>query len=769
MLYYKKILFILPLCFFTKVSIAQNNTTPTPSNTISENTETIKKEDILDSEIYQITLNNNWTFSALTSFDKEFIFIPLKFFPSDVLGNLTETHMINGTDRSLKISKNLASTLDPDSLVLKLNLTEDYFKSQFVSTKEETKVYGTPINALFMNYDLNIPVSKITDTRGFFNFNWASQYNWIAKNEMLWNGSSAIRLNSTWKRQFNDNSLLIIGDTVGNTPAQANSLNFFGARYASAYFNSGSYINSILPTVPISGFAVNPTKLDIFLNNQLFQSSELNSGKYNINIPMQRQGYGVAEAFVYDASGKPIVVSVPFYGNNEIIKTGESAYDISGGMIRKNYAISSFDYESFIVNGLYKKGMMDGYTQDFFVQYSPLYSVASTIAHWVPNPKFGKLTLGYTVNSSSQQLLKLGYERSTPTFSFGGNIETSSKFCPGFSQACIKRQIQLFSTIPAPKKFGSFSTSFGSKSTDIGTTNTLSLQWNKQLNKEMTVFANIVHSTTSNSNNTISSNNNSGISFYVGLAWSLGNGMYSSSSLSKSSNGFGLQQGLSISEDNQNPQRGSGSITYSQNGNTQSLNGFYTAKLDKFAYQLSAFKDKSNFNLNANVTGSVSYIPEANYFSLNKQIQNGLTYVKVENTNLATPIIHSNKLVGYTNNSGDFVIPDSIALNQETVMIDINKLPPDITIEEYKKEYYIPFSGAVKVDFKSKPLPYIVYIKGVKSGAIFSIDKEYYVVGEDGETSIDANGKGVIPLDNGTTCELEFSNKEKYYDCTKGK
>lgn len=759
------LILLLPHVVFAQ----QNATPPAPTaNVVDSN-----PEGIPPSEIYDVTLNNNWKFSGLITFDKDNFFIPLKYLPSEVLGNLTESNMVEQNGRSLRVARILANKIDSDNLVLTANLSEAYFKTQLVSTDALKQKQSTPINALFMNYDLNIPLEAIGDMRGTFDFNWASKNNWVAKSGLLWDGSKAILLNSSWQKQYDDKSLLVFGDTSSNTISGFNSLNFLGFRYASAYYNSPAYINGVLPTIPISGFAVNPSKLDLYLNNQLIQSSEINSGKYNLNYPLQRQGYGLAQAFVYDLTGKPVVVSVPFYGNNEVIKAGEHAYDVSGGMIRKNFGTDSFNYESFVVNGLYKRGITEGYTQDFFAQYSPIYSVVSTKAHWIPHPQVGVLHLGYSHNSLNQKLVSLGMERSTPSFSFGGSIDKSSSFCYGFDQACVKKQVQFYTGIPLPAQLGTVTANYVSRENNLGKNDILGLQWNKQLTSNINLFANVSKTKNTNTSAIIASNNNSGLSFYVGLSINLGGGVYSNTSVSKAPGvGTNIQEGLFVSERLDRPELGYGSLTYSKNAQQQeqTANVYYGAKLKNFSYQINGYKDNKNTNLTANITGAAAYIPEENYLSFNRQMQNGLAFVKVENLEVPAPILHENKLSGYTDNKGRYMVPDAIALNTETINIDINKLPKNITIEEYKKEYYVPFSGAVRVDFKAKPLPYVVNIKGIKSGAIFNIGKDYYVVGENGQTSIDANGKASIPMDNGGVCELDFINTQKEYNCeNKGK
>lgn len=709
-------------------------------------------------DVYDVSLNGNWQFSAFVHTEQDNIYIPLKFIPSDVLGNITDNHFFTlGNSRYLEINTSNIVKKDDEALSLKINLTEDYFKSQSLDFKKEEKKYSRPINALYMNYDVNFSSTGFAQTKGTFDFNWASKDEWRLKNEMFADGKSVVRLNTTWQKQFKDNSLLVIGDTANNSLSGFNSLNFLGARYATPYFNNPSYQVGFTPTLPLSGFAVNPSKLDLYMNNQLVQQTEIASGKYNLTVPFQNVGYGVAQAYVYDITGKPTIVTVPFYNNSEIVKKGANEYDISGGFVRKNFGTDSFNYSDPVISALYKGGWANGYTQDLYFQGSAHYSVASALAHWVPFPQIGMLNLGISYNTEKQMLYRIGFERTTSTFSFGGDYQRSNnQFCFGFDQSCLKNQLQLYAGTPLPFKLGSLNLSYISRTNNEGKNNVAMVQWNKQLTKNVGMYANFSSITGSHTPNK---------TLYVGLTINLDHGFYASGSYNHDNSGSSYQGSIYRSEDDKHPEYGYGSVTYNKAEQSQSTNVFYGARFNSFAYQTNLYQDKSGFTGNLDVSGSVVYIPEANYVTLKRKIDTGLAYVQIENLTTPATVLHENRFSGKTDNQGRMLVPDAVPLNNETITVDINKLPKGITLDKYKENYNVPFSGATRIDFKSKPLPYVVKINGVPPGAIFNIGKDYYVVGDDGTTAVDSEGKATLPLINGKTCDLNISKKQKVYEC----
>lgn len=417
-----------------------------------------------------------------------------------------------------------------------------------------------------------------------------------------------------------------------------------------------------------------------------------------------------------------------------------------------------------MVNLLYKKGIQDNWTQDFYLQSSSIYTVVSTLSHFVPSPKFGMINAGLSINSNSQNYVQLGWERTTSKFSFSADYKKSfsQQFCLGYNQPCINKQIQLSASSPLPNKMGNLSLNLIKKEIENNRVSLTSLQWSKQINKNINLFTNL-----SKSQSFSIQGSQKNTSIYFGVSINLDKNISSNTSLfSNTAQGLNLQQSFFKGENPEHPEYGYGSLSVNKSKEDQTINLYYGAKLNKFDYQLTAYKDKKGISSSLNLNGALVYIPEDNYLGLSRSIPNAIAYVKVENLTEPVAIYHENRLAGMTDNKGRIIVSDGTNLNTENVHVDINKMPANLTLEEYRKEYYIPFSGAVRVDFKAKSIPYTIKINGAEEGAIFSIGKDYYVVGEKGIAAVEKEGLAEIPLSNNKVCKLDIKKTQKEYSCT---
>ena len=763
-------------------SSQQEKLNPTVNNlesSLKKEDKIVDKEDIQkmpknsvfinNTEIYEVTINENWAFSGLTKIENNKLFIPLKFLPSDLLGNLIITEkntQIIKNEKNLVVSYDFVKARDDEKLSLSINLTEDFFKSQRLVVDKNKKLDSHPINAFYTNYSLNMDDSGVSSMRGTFNTVWASKDNWLFKNGMFWNGDKLVRLNSTWQKTYSDYSGLSVGDINDTSLSGFGSVSSLGVKYSTPYFNSTTSLSQLLPSIPISGFAVTPSKMDLFLNSQLIQKKEISSGRYSIDVPYQTQGYGVFQAYVYDLNGKPNIVSVPFYSNNEIIKKGSNEYSVTAGFIRKDNSSSSGNYDKPYFSGIYKGGITDNWTQDLYFQYSSYYSVVSGLGHVVPYAPLGMFNLGLSRNSLSQSLYKLGWERTGIDFSVGGDFQKSPNsntgFCLGYNQSCIKTQKSFFVGTSLPYGLGGLNMSYIDRVSSNGQSKIASLQWNKQINKYVNAFSSFSSSKSLSLGQGATNNK----IFYFGLSINFGNNLYSNTAYTKDRNGGpSYQQSAYKAEDPLHPEYGYGSVTLNKTNQSSTQNLYYGARLSNFSYQVNSYKDEKGINTNLSADGAFSYIPEENYFKFSKTMNGGLVFVNIDNLTIPAAISHENRYAGMSDKNGHFLVSDAVALNNENISIDINKLPKSITLEENKKQFFIPFSGAVRVDFKSKPLPYVVKIKGVPTGAIFEMKKEFYVVGDKGNVSVEGEGETQIPMEGGEVCTLNITKKQKEYVC----
>lgn len=713
------------------------------------------KENIPPSEIYQISINNDWKITSLVKFDENNFYIPVKFLPEKFLKLLNDEHK----KKNLVGSLSLINKIDREQLLLSISLDSSYFNSVVVSLDDEKEqVESNPINAALLNYSINTPLDDFSSIKGTYDLKWSSKQNWNLSNGFAWDGERNIRLNSYFQKKLDNNDILTIGDTSNNAISGLNSVNFAGFRLTSTYYNEIDSNNNT-PILPISGFSVNPTKLDLYMNNQLVNKTEINSGNYELQQLLKQNGFGVAQAYVYDINGVPQIVTVPFYGSNEIIREGTSAYDISTGVIRKNLGLQSFNYSDLIVNALYKKGITKNYTQDFFFQYTNDFQVLSTISHWIPNPYFGKVGLGINLNSENQKSYYLSWDKNTPNLSFNANTQRSSLFCSGLEQSCFKEKTQLSMSANLPKKWGQVNLNYIRRDLSIYSDDTISASWKKQISPSVNLITSISKSFMEKDQT-----QNSNLSAYIGLSIALGS-VQSNSTLNHSRGSNSHSQSFTISEDQDKPHYGYGSFIFdnaSSGNKNMALN--YSANLDHFSYNIYGNKNNNGSNFSGNLNGSMVYVPEYNSLTFNKKIENRFTFLKVNGTQQPIPVSQGSKKYT-TNKNGNKVLTESASNITENVNIDVNKLPRKIAANKVNAKYSVPFSYGNKVELSVKSFPRNITISGVEEGTTFKINDDIFVVGKNGKTSIDVFGKASVRNKNGKLCELDFTERQKTYEC----
>jgi len=709
-----------------------------------------------EEQIYMLHINKQWSFVSILINKEDKILIPREYMSDEFVSAIKPINLSKiETDGYFEIDKKSITSKNDDEFILHVNFPVEIFKEQKFEVEGVTNEIGKPISAFYGRYETNLSNSGLKNSLSLLRTTYVSENNWAIKNDVLFRNDQTVLLNLQWKKFNQDKTAIYIGDVVSEALTGTNSLNLFGIRYSTQYFNNNSFIQDSLPIIPISGYAVNPTKLDLYIDNQLVQREEISTGKYNLNIPTRNNGYGVAKAYIYDVLGNPTIVDVPFYSTNNIIKKGNTEYDVSMGIIRKDIGNKSFSYGVPVAQGLFKFGLANNYTQDLFVQTSSLYSSIGVLGHVVPHPSVGSIKMGITTNSYNQKLFRLGYDRNSSRISIGADVQKSNEFCSGYEdKGCIKSQLQVYANHNVSKEIGNLGFNYVNRETTRSKNNIMSLQWNKNITQNLSMTANFSKIISESG-----SERKDDKSFYIGLNYSLGNGFYSFTHLENNN----YQQTINFNE-GLDSNWGNGSYTFNSRNGQNSSNLYYKNNTGILDYQINYLKDNRSSYGNVNLAGGFAYIPEGNVFTLTRPTNNGIIYVDVENTTSPIKVIHQNKVYGTTNKNGKLIISDAIPFNSENIEIDLDSLPNNITLERTQTKVQIPAAGVTKIKFSTKPMPYDINIKNVKEGTIFKMDDNSYVVGIDGETSVDKAGTITFNYE-GKSCTLEINPEQREYIC----
>jgi outer membrane usher protein len=153
-----------------------------------------------------------------------------------------------------------------------------------------------------------------------------------------------VRLDSAW--HYDDPARLLTG-RAGDTTSSALSWSR-AVRLGGLQIERNFALRPDLVTFPVpalSGSAAVPSSVDLYVNNVRQFSSSVPSGPFIINTTPAITGAGMATLVVRDALGREVTTTLPVYVDSRMLGAGLSSFSLEGGFLRRNYALSSFDYD----------------------------------------------------------------------------------------------------------------------------------------------------------------------------------------------------------------------------------------------------------------------------------------------------------------------------------------------------------------------------------------------------------------------------------------
>lgn len=155
------------------------------------------------------------------------------------------------------------------------------------------------------------------------------------------------RYDTTWQydKQSNATSILLGDILTSNKTTWGSSVRLGGFQIQRNYATRPDLITYPLPQ--FEGQAALPSTVDLIINGQKANSTEVQSGPFILNNIPFINGKGEAVVVTTDAVGRQVTTSVPFYISNSLLKPGLFDYSLSIGQIRKDYGLKNFSYGTF--------------------------------------------------------------------------------------------------------------------------------------------------------------------------------------------------------------------------------------------------------------------------------------------------------------------------------------------------------------------------------------------------------------------------------------
>ncbi|HSG91111.1 MAG TPA: fimbria/pilus outer membrane usher protein, partial [Pseudomonadales bacterium] len=275
----------------------------------------------------------------------------------------------------------------------------------------------------FLNYDVSADhVAGATSTGGFLELG-AFGTQGVVTGTMIARDSdgqrNAIRLDTSWTRDFPDRlSTMRVGDAISSSGAWGRSVRFGGIQFGTNFRTRPTLVTT--PLLAVSGEAVVPSTVDVFVNGQRLASEQLAPGPFTIEHLPSINGAGQLQVVVVDALGRQQVVAQPYYTGTALLRAGLDEWSVEIGGIREDYGRRSGRYGDLVGSATLRRGLTNRLTAEVHAEAQADGSAATGMdAAW----RLGTVgILSATLASGKDDdgsgwLAGLGFERSGPRLS----------------------------------------------------------------------------------------------------------------------------------------------------------------------------------------------------------------------------------------------------------------------------------------------------------------------------------------------------------------
>jgi outer membrane usher protein len=213
---------------------------------------------------------------------------------------------------------------------------------------------------IFTDAHLFTPWGTLYDT-GFFTVS-----NALVQSQHTWT-----RMDTAWvKSDPTVPRSILVGDFITTSYFASRSARLGGIQVRSDYSLRPDVITFPLPT--LGGTAIVPSPVDLYINNVHQFNGEASGGPFQIVTPPAITGAGDARIVVEDPLGRKVTTTMNLYVDPILLREGLTDYTAEAGWFRRNYGVASNDYEDRMVgNGIYRYGLTDKVTLVSILQGGP--------------------------------------------------------------------------------------------------------------------------------------------------------------------------------------------------------------------------------------------------------------------------------------------------------------------------------------------------------------------------------------------------------------
>ena len=319
--------------------------------------------------------------------------------------------------------------LDPAKLTLALDFPPELYGGSSTSYVVVDRVPVTYARGGFLNYDVR---ADRTDGLTSVGANW--EIGAFGRPGLLTSsffsgdhGRGTIRLDTTFRRDDPERiTSAVAGDTITRSGSYGASVRIGGLQYQRNFGNAPLLIT--YPQADVSGTAVVPSTVDVFIGNAKAYSAPVKPGPFSVsNLPVP-VGAGNVRVVVRDVFGKETTAVVPYVRYDSMLKKGLHDFSYEAGFLRRDYAVESNAYGDWAAVATHRYGVTDWLTLEGHAEGMADRRNAGGVVQ-MTMPVLGLVGFGGAVSGGlgNGQLGKAFFQRIERNWTAGAAIEQRSK------------------------------------------------------------------------------------------------------------------------------------------------------------------------------------------------------------------------------------------------------------------------------------------------------------------------------------------------------
>lgn len=540
--------------------------------------------------------------------------------------------------------------------------------------------------------------------------------------------AETLRLDSTWTldRPARTASLRL-GDSISRAAGWGGAVRFGGLQWSTNFATQPGL--ATLPLPSLTGEAVLPSTVDLYINDALRLREALPPGPFSIQDLPAVSGSGEIRMVVRDLLGREQVLTQPFYTSPRLLRPGLHDYSYEIGAVRENYGQASNDYGRLLAVGTHRLGLSPQLTGELHVELLETQQTAG-IGGSALLPGLGIITAaiaGSHGENGRGELLSLGLERQGRAISVGASTQLASRYFTLLGlqpdESAPRQRSHAYASASAGR-YGALGLAYTlEERRDEPEVRLLSASYNLNLGRSaylsLSALMNLGQEPDSSVGLTYTQVLGGRSSFSAGSRQH-GDEVQSQIQLQRSlptGSGFGYRLRADTGE------------TDSQEVGVSAQNGFGT-------YLLEAAQSGGQQSQRAGASGGVALVRDGVYFS--RRISDSFAVVHVPD-HPGVRVYADNQLVGRTGVDGSVLIPRLRAYQKNSIRIETADLPLDSTLDRLEFNAVPAFRSGLLLEFpvqrslnatltllqdNGQPLP---------AGAVAQLNGQQFPVGERGE------------------------------------